>query len=156
MTWQLNGGAIEGAGIVTARKTVGEMAHLFADESSALDLADALVYETYAVEGDGLLFGTTVLYPGRVGAEYFMTRGHFHTSADRGETVLTLSGSGELRLMSRSGDRRIEPMEAGSLHLIDGAWAHRVVNTGSVPLIFYVTWLSDCGHEYDAITRNAF
>ena len=34
---------------------------------------------------------------------------------------------------------------------IDGRWAHRVVNTGDAPLVFFVTWLSDCGHEYGTV-----
>lgn len=34
---------------------------------------------------------------------------------------------------------------------IDGRRAHRVVNVGEAPLVFFVTWMSDCGHEYGEI-----
>ena len=42
--------------------------------------ADRLVYEVneYKKEGTDLFFGTTTMQPGKVGKEYFMTRGHFH------------------------------------------------------------------------------
>ncbi len=29
--------------------------------------------------------------------------------------------------------------------------AHRVVNVGDTPLVFFVTWMSDCGHEYGPV-----
>lgn len=152
----LASGVIDGPGIIHAAKYVRDLAGYFDDGTEYERFGDLLVYETYASTGEGLLFGTTILHPGRVGAQHFMTRGHFHLRPDRGETVLTLSGSGELRLMSRDGERRSEPMRSGSLHVIDGAWAHRVVNTGSEPLLFYVTWMADCGHDYDSITRDSF
>jgi glucose-6-phosphate isomerase len=40
-------------------------------------------------------------------------------------------------------------MKPGSLHYIPGRVAHRVVNTGSVPLRFVACWPSDAGHDYE-------
>lgn len=149
-------GTISGADIVRTSKTVRDLASLFRDREATERFANLIVYQTFTlVEGD-LLFGTTVINPGRIGDQPFMTRGHFHLRPDRGETVLTLAGKGELRLMNRLGDRAVEAMTAGSLHLIDGAWAHRVVNLGSEPLVFYVTWMADCGHDYESITVDSF
>jgi len=47
---------------------------------------DILVYEFYELgipekPGD-LAYGTTILYPGKVDNEYFMTKGHFHSKID--------------------------------------------------------------------------
>lgn len=98
-----------------------------------------------------LLYATTVLQPGRFEGRPFMTRGHYHVKPERSEIVLTLAGEGELLLMNRRGETRAERMKAGTVHDIDGAWAHRVVNTGDVPLAFFFAWMSDCGHEYGEI-----
>ena len=150
-------GRVDGA--LTGRKLLGDIAGLFHAES---DLPrETVVYETYGcaspdTEEPELLWGTTVLYPGLVGDEFFMTRGHFHVNPLRGETCLTLAGSGALLLMGRDRSLSFEPMSPGSMHLIDGSLAHRVVNTGSVPLVFYVTWLADCGHDYESIEREGF
>ncbi|HWD39707.1 MAG TPA: glucose-6-phosphate isomerase family protein [Fimbriimonas sp.] len=143
-------------------RTLRDISSIFRDQS-ALATWDpsTVVYETHGCPGevDGeprLLYATTVLHPGQVGSEHFMTRGHFHVKPERGELMLTLRGTGELLLMDRSRKIWREPMEPGSLHDIDGRYAHRVVNTGSVPLVFFVTWMSDCGHDYESIMKAGF
>ncbi len=145
-----------------SRRTVGDIASIFRDRHAVNSLDNAiLVYETFGcpgeVEGSArLLYATTVLQPGMVGDEFFMTRGHFHTNPDRGELMLTLKGTGALVLMDRERNAWIEPMEPGSMHDIDGRHAHRVVNTGSEPLVFFVSWMSDCGHDYASIAEKGF
>jgi len=143
-----------------SRKTLRDLARYFRDPA-AIQNEDLLVYETFGCPGEvegppRLLYATTVLQPGKVGDEYFMTRGHFHLDPTRGENMLTLRGQGALILMNRLGDAWQEKMEPGSVHDIDGRYAHRVVNTGDEPLVFYVTWMSDCGHDYAQIERDGF
>lgn len=150
-------GVIDGPRIVTARRTLAELGGLFEDQD-ALALLDpaTVVYEThgYPEPESGppvLLAATTVLYPGRVGREAFMTRGHFHVDPTRGESCVTLLGSGVLLLRDRSGTEERIPMTPGSLTMIDGRFAHRVANAGDEPLVFLVTWMSDCGHDYAGV-----
>ena len=139
-------------------RLLGELAEIFVGE---VDDPSRLVYETFGcpAEVDGsprLLFATTRLQPGNVQGEYFMTRGHFHTNPERGELMITLNGQGRLLLVDREGNGETELMEPGSTHDIDGRFAHRVVNTGSVPLVFLVAWMSDCGHDYESIRQKGF
>lgn len=120
-----------------------------------------IVYRTYGMPGADretpeLLYASTVIEPGVVNGEYFVTRGHFHLKPERGEWMLVLSGAGKLVLRDREGSAWTEEAQPGSTHLIDGRHAHRVVNTGDVPLVFVVTWLADCGHDYDSIRREGF
>lgn len=120
-----------------------------------------MAYETHGCPGEvegppRLLYATTVLQPGDIEGEYFMTRGHFHTNPERGELMLTLSGKGALILMDRDRRTWMEPMEPGSTHDIDGRYAHRVANTGDEPLVFFVAWMSDCGHDYESIREHGF
>ncbi len=118
---------------------------------------DQIVYKIYGdpnqdeLDPPKLLQATTILYPGRVNGMPFMTRGHFHKKPERGEICLTLAGEGQLLLVDREGNSQTEAMRPGVISDIDGRMAHRVVNTGEVPLVFFVTWLSDCGHEYGEI-----
>jgi glucose-6-phosphate isomerase len=147
-------GVIDGPGIVTARRTLADLGGLFADQAAlaALD-PNTVVYETHGYPepesgSPALLAATTVLYPGRVGREAFMTRGHFHVDPTRGESCFTLRGSGLVLLRDRSGAEQRIAMEPGSLAMIEGRFAHRVANVGDEPLVFLVTWLSDCGHDY--------
>src|SRR3712207_3381973 len=57
---------------------------------------DVPVYEVidYRKEESDLAFGTTIMFPGKVGDEYFLTRGHFHTRRECGEAYYTQSGRG--------------------------------------------------------------
>ena len=131
-----------------ARKTVGEV---FGTDD------DRTMYEIYGepnqdeLDPPKLLYATTALQAGEANGRPFMTRGHFHVRPERGEIVLTLAGEGRLLLVSREGETRVETMLPGTISDIDGRWAHRVVNVGTEPLVFFVTWMSDCGHEYGEI-----
>lgn len=145
----------------TSTRRLRDLEGVFENEMARLEMAlDTIVYETFGCPGDlpgeQLLYGTTVLMPGNVGGEYFMTRGHFHTNPLRGELCLTLRGQGELLLMDREGRTNRESMTSGSLHNIPADLAHRVVNTGAEPLVFFVSWMSDCGHDYETSRALGF
>jgi glucose-6-phosphate isomerase len=47
-------------------------------------------------------------------------------------------------------------MLPGTLLYIDGRHAHRVVNTGAEPLVFWACWPSDAGYDYGTIARDGF
>jgi glucose-6-phosphate isomerase len=156
-------GSMEGAQIRQSVKRLGELRGIFRDENAwrAMD-PETIVYKVQwwepvpqSTEG-GLFWGTTTIEPGRVSDEYFMTHGHFHSTRNRGEYYCTVESSGVLILMSGDGLTRTEMMSPGSLHYIPGDTAHRVVNTSDTPLIFWASWPSDAGHDYDAIKAEGF
>lgn len=117
------------------------------------DLAAYTVVE-FKEEGSDIFFGTTTMLPGRVGEEYFMTRGHFHARRDRGEIYYTQTGEGVLLLQSRAGEIRRVDMAPGVCAFIPPDWAHRSVNTGSTPLVFVWCCNQDAGHDYAEIVTN--
>ena len=92
--------------------------------------------------------------PGRVGDEYFMTRGHFHVRRDRGEVYYTQSGEGLLLLESRSGETRVVEMRPGICAFIPPDWGHRSINTGSSKLVFVWVCNADAGHDYGQIMEK--
>jgi glucose-6-phosphate isomerase len=104
----------------------------------------------------GLFYGITYLYPGKVGEEYFMTKGHFHSIRNRAEYYCTLEGEGVLLLMDEEGNTRAEKMIPGSIHYIPGNTAHRTANVGDTILSFSAFWPSDAGHDYAIISENGF
>ena len=143
--------------------TLGQMAAFYADADAVARMdPESLLYKVQwwepvapGVEG-GLFCGGTILESGRVGDEYFMTKGHFHAVRNRGEYYATVAGEGMLLLMDEQRRTRVEVMTPGSLHYIPGATAHRVVNTGDVPLRFWACWPSDAGHDYGTIATEGF
>ena len=104
----------------------------------------------------GLFFGTSTILPGKVGNEYFMTKGHFHAQSDRAEFYWGVQGQGMLILMDRERNTWAEEVYPGSLHYIGGEIAHRLANTGSENLVVGACWPSDAGHEYNVIATNGF
>ncbi|HWA83706.1 MAG TPA: glucose-6-phosphate isomerase family protein [Fimbriimonadaceae bacterium] len=156
----LQTGLLSGLQVFDAEKRVGDLRELWMEPEAILD-PNALLYRTQTfrtgpdVEGV-VLWGNTTLMPGRVGDEFFMTRGHRHLRRTHGELCVTVSGQGALLLMDEDRKTRLEEMSSGSTHWIDGRLAHRTVNTGDVPLIFLCAWPADCGHDYDEIARLGF
>ena len=113
----------------------------------AIRAGNPLVYSVSSVEaanqaGD-LHFGLGRIEPGRVGAEYFMTRGHLHTWREAAEVYV-----GQ-RLWS-------EPLEANQVVYVPGGVAHRTVNIGTTPLVYLGIYPARAGHDYQSIAERNF
>lgn len=154
---------LKGNQVVNKLTRLSDLKNVFESEQARAVLRqDTIVYETASYfpvkEGctGGLFFGITTIYPGQVGNEYFMTRGHFHALPDRGEYYWCISGKGSLLLMNRERETRMEEMTVGSLHYIPGHTAHRVANTGKEPLCFGACWPADAGYDYESIAKHGF
>ena len=92
------------------RRTLKDLEGLFYDEEEyrrVLAKEDPLLYEVYEIpvpnEEGHLLSCTTIIYPGKVGKEYYFTKGHFHEKEDRAEIYTCLQGEGYLLMHTRSG-----------------------------------------------------
>jgi glucose-6-phosphate isomerase, archaeal len=152
-----------GRRLETSRKTLGELGSFFHDQEAMQQMQPStLLYEVQSyqplqegTEG-GLFWGNTTLYPGNVGDEYFMTKGHYHRIRNRGEFYVTRKGEGALLLMEEGGATIAETMASGSVHYIPGHHAHRVANTGTAPLVFLACWPSDAGYDYTTIEKSGF
>ena len=149
-------------GVVERR--LRDMRQMYADAAAVdrilAEEGDRLIYEVYPValpEAAGhVLYSTTIIHPGRVGDEYHMTKGHFHTRRATAEVYLGLSGEGYLVLQSDAGAVRGVPMRAGTVAYVPPNWAHRTANTGDVPFVFFAAWPGDAGHDYGTIEQTGF
>jgi glucose-6-phosphate isomerase len=163
VTVDLRTGLLAGPEVEVSDRTIADLVGFFRDEAArrALD-PGARVYRVQVfrpvpegTEG-GLLWGSTFIEPGLVGDEYFMTKGHFHQTRNRGECYITAAGQGALILMDENRRTWFEPMSPGSVHYVPGHVAHRVANTGSDVLSFVACWPSDAGHDYATIAAQGF
>src|SRR3954470_1099180 len=126
-------GAILGSKAARIERRLSDLHDVFLEKDALAKMDPAkLLYrvDTYTPvpEGTdgGLFFGATFIEPGLVGAEYFMTRGHFHSRIQAGEYYWGVQGEGILLLMDEARRCRAERMKPGSLHYIPGRTAHRV------------------------------
>ena len=153
-------GSLSGDSVTRSRKMLGDLLGVFRDDEaySSMDM-ETLVYEVEAycpvgnIEG-GLYFGVSRIFPGRVGEEFFMTRGHHHLVRNRAEYYWGISGAGILLLVNEGGVTREEIVKTGSLHYIAGNTAHRLINTGDETLVVGACWPSDAGHDYAAFCNG--
>ena len=115
------------------------------------------VFERPVPEQSGqLMFCISQLQPGVVGAECFMTKGHYHQIAGTAEIYLCLRGQGYMAMKTRQGDCVFEPMSRNRMVYVPPDWAHRSINTGDEPLISFCVYPGDAGHNYGDIESEGF
>jgi glucose-6-phosphate isomerase len=154
-------GVIDDAAQVAERR-LSDMAAFYHDQEAVQRLLDddPVLYRVYYVQeaGSPSLWntGVSVIEPGCVGDEYIMTKGHYHLNPEAPEVYLTLSGTGRLVLQTRQGEAKVLAMTPGAMNYIPGEWAHRTVNVGDEPLVFFAVWPSDAGYDYDTIAERGF
>jgi glucose-6-phosphate isomerase, archaeal len=95
-----------------------------------------------------LVVATCRLMPGKIGNEFYMTRGHFHAPADFAEVYYVQSGQGLLLLQSPDGRVVAEDMHPGTILYIPPNWFHRSVNVGDRPLMFFGVYSGQADHDY--------
>jgi len=141
-------------------KFLGDLGGVYADGDAfeaavRAQGADRLVYHVDEHRGGAgagaLIIGTSTLLPGRIGAEFAVTRGHLHAKADRAELYHCLSGRGVMLLETLSGESRAVPLSPGEAVHVPGHWIHRSVNVGSEPFVTLFCYPADSGQDYGLI-----
>ena len=133
-------------------------AEAYAEQLSRFDV---LLYEVYEIsrphiEGE-LLFGISIVHPGKIGNEYFMTKGHFHEVLDTAEIYYCLKGAGFMVMEDPEGNTKVEPLSPGSVLYVPPRWAHRSVCVGMQEnLVTYFVYPGNAGHDYGTIEVQGF
>jgi glucose-6-phosphate isomerase len=159
--FDLKNGVAKGRNSTT--RYLANMKGMFENEKALeeiLEKENPMVYEFYeldlpATPGD-LLFGTSTTYPGKVGNEYYMTKGHFHTILETGEVYYCLSGKGYMLMEDPEGNWDALEMSPGEAVYVPPRYAHRTINTGSEPLITFFVFRADAGHDYGTIETKGY
>lgn len=144
------------------RKTFRDLAGLYADEAAfealLVERADEVAYEvtsyTPGSATSDLIMGVTRMSPGKVGREYFLTRGHIHARADRPEIYQTLAGRGIMQMESPDGQVRLLEMGPQDVCYVPPFWIHRSVNIGAQDLVMFFSYPADSGQDYGIIERS--
>jgi glucose-6-phosphate isomerase len=141
---------------------IADLRSLYADTAAFRRLAASrggdLAYEVHEfrperVAPHELVFGTSTVQPGRVGSEFFMTRGHIHRRADRPEIYLCQSGLGVMHMEAPDGTTRPLAIAPGEVVYVPAFWIHRSVNVGDEPLVTFFCYPADAGQDYEVIER---
>ncbi|MCL2056323.1 MAG: glucose-6-phosphate isomerase [Oscillospiraceae bacterium] len=147
----------------STKRLLSQMRGMFTDSAAQEKMiagGDPVVYEFYemgAPEHPGdLAAGASITYPGKVGDEYFMTKGHFHTILETAEVYYTLSGSGYMLMENPEGDWSAQELSAGKMVYVPKRYAHRSINTGNVPLVTFFAFRGDAGHDYGTIEEKGY
>ncbi|MCA9914274.1 MAG: glucose-6-phosphate isomerase [Anaerolineae bacterium] len=157
------------SGIFSPQRTLlqrylSQMKHMYADQDAVDKIlakeGDRLIYEVYGTEipeEEGHIpHCTTIIYPGHIGDEYHMTKGHYHARRDQGEVYLGTAGQGYLIMQTEEGHTSELAMVTGTAAYVPPYWAHRTVNTGNEPFIFFAAWAGEAGHDYGTIEQVGF
>lgn len=144
-------------------RNVSDLKKMFYDQQVVADIlanGDKPVYDIryypFITSKSDMALGVTTIFPGKVGDEYHMTKGHIHEADDQPEIYYCVRGKGYLLLDTLKGEFRAAPWEPGVITHIPPMWAHRVVNTGSEPLVFVASYHIAAGHLYDEVERIGF
>ncbi len=147
----------------TSVRNVSDMKGMFADEMAwqeAVDNGNPKVYEFYemgAPENDAhLAFGASITYAGKIGNEYFMTKGHFHTILETAEIYYCIGGFGYMLLESPEGDWSAQKLSPGMMVYVPPRYAHRSINTGDEPMVTIFSFRGDAGHDYGTIETKGY
>ena len=147
----------------TLVRRASDMKGYYKDQAALQKLVaagDPVHYEvfekTIPEEYGHLLLCISKLYPGTVGDECFMTKGHYHTVAGTGEVYLCLRGEGYMVMKTEDGRTNEQKFAPNRMVYVPPFWAHRSVNTGDEPLISFCVYPADAGHNYGDIEKQGF
>jgi len=122
---------------------------------------DRLVYEVYEIHrpevAGEFLMGVSIVHPGKVGREFHMTKGHFHTVRDTAEIYYCLRGEGFMVMETPEGETSVEALAPGKVLYVPPRWAHRSVCTSrQEDLVTFFAYPGNAGHDYGTIERLGF
>lgn len=155
-------GTIDGAPLVTRR--LSDLRGCYLDTSAwdqALTRDNPVVYtvatvEPATAEGD-LHYGLGRILPGRVGREYYMTKGHYHAWRPAAEFYFGLAGEGQMLLEDGdTGECHLVPLRPHHAVYVPGNTAHRTLNTGTEPLVYLGVYPARSGHDYTPVAERNF
>jgi glucose-6-phosphate isomerase len=123
--------------------------------------SDLLLYEVYEINrpqiAGELLSGISIVHPGKIGNEFYMTKGHFHEILETAEIYYCLKGAGFMVMEDPEGNTKVESLSPGKILYVPPRWAHRSVCIGKQEdLITFFVYPGNAGHDYGTIEVQGF
>ena len=146
---------------IVRRLSAMEGQYLDAQAFQAMLSDDPVLYEVYEIKrpelAGELMSGISIVHPGKVGEEYFMTKGHFHTVLDTAEVYYCLKGDGVMVMETPEGEWSVEELHPDHVVYVPPRWAHRSVNTSTrEDLVMFFIYPANSGHDYGTIEQQGF
>jgi glucose-6-phosphate isomerase len=120
-------------------------------------MCDAIVYEVTdykpSLDAGDMILGVTRMLPGKVGREYFLTRGHIHANPNRPEMYYGEKGHGVMLMESPAGEVRAVEIKPRTMCYVPPYWIHRSVNVGAEDLVMTFAYPADSGQDYAVIEK---
>ena len=150
--------------VQTCKRYLSQMDGMFHDRQAYDEIrktGDPVVYEVHDLpvpkDAGDIFFGCSILNPGKVGDEYYFTKGHFHQILETGEVYYCLNGHGYMLLENPEGDWSALEMNAGKVVYVPKRYAHRSVNvSANERLVTLFVYRADGGHDYGTIETKGF
>lgn len=151
-------------GVDPVARHLSDLNGSFADKKSfqtALIEENRFIYHLSSVETSGkpgnMYYGLGYIQPGKIGEEYFCTKGHIHKKRESAEFYFCLSGQGVMLLEDeKSGEDRMIEFGPHSIIYVPGYTAHRTCNVGKVPLLYLGIYPCDAGLDYGHLKQKNF
>ena len=105
-----------------------------------------LIYTVYVKDFGTFEVGLTVMEPGTINKEFYMTKGHRHKKARKEIYVLT---KGKGKLLVQGAKAQVFNMKKDKLYFIPPKAGHRAINTGKGKMEFLSFYAKDAGHDYN-------
>ncbi len=143
-------------------KRLSELAGLYLDSAAhaaaVRQHGDPVVYAVddfrpSAAAGD-MIFGVTRMRPGKIGDEYYLTRGHIHAKPDRPEIYHGQAGRGLMLMESPEGETRVIEIGPNAVCYVPPYWIHRSINIGTADLVMAFSYPADAGQDYGIIAHS--
>jgi len=96
------------------------------------DKGNLEIYEMYTKTFSPIKLTLTVVNPGTIDREFYLTKGHIHKNKTP-EFYILLEGKGSL-VLQKAGKSKEVKLKKGKIALIPEGYAHRLANTGNKKL----------------------
>lgn len=113
-----------------------------------------VIYEVYTKAFSPIDLGLTVIHPGDVKGEFFMTKGHIHAKKTP-EFYILLEGKGLLIFQKNNKVKKIK-LKKGEITLIPEGYAHRSINIGDKKLKILTVYHEDSWPNYKIKFQRRF
>ncbi|MEM3074872.1 MAG: glucose-6-phosphate isomerase family protein [Candidatus Pacearchaeota archaeon] len=117
-------------------------------------ILNEIVYETYTKKLSPINLTLTILYPGKINEEFYMTKGHIHKTKTP-EFYILIEGKGIL-LTQKGNKIKTTNMKRGKIELIYGDWAHRIINTGNKKMKVMTIYHENSKPDYNITFKRRF
>jgi len=104
-----------------------------------------VIYKVYITDFNCFETGLTVMEPGTINKEFYMTKGHKHVKPTK-EIYILISGKGKLLVKGKK--LKAFDLKKGKTYVLPKNEGHRLVNTGNKKLEVLTIYMKTAGHDY--------